>query len=437
MAGAIVQRRDLSESHLRTAFAMSFVGGGLLSLGFWLGSDVLAGVFGEAELGPLLRVLSVSFFFANVGATRAALFQRNLDFRGKYWITVVPYLVGYVPVGIVLAYMGFGAWSLAYATLVEKSLTMILLFVITEYPWKPGFSVRDAKDLLGFGTGNSLTTIVWYVTRNTDLFVVGRWLGAANLGFYSRASSVIKIPVTASTILVDVLFPAYSEMQDDPKRLRKAFMRSVSVAALIAYPVLAGVALAAPELIRGVFGAKWEPTIIVLQIQCIGAFFWCVDSIAGALARAKGAVYALCLRRFLFFLVSLVGAFCGTPWGIGGVAAGILGALALSYLMLSQLALRLVGGTWTEFFAAQVPALLLAAIVAGTAYGAATLLRFREYPDLVILAGVIISCGIAVAATAILTPKSRLGDGPLWARQKLEALLASRFPAFQQSGVTR
>jgi PST family polysaccharide transporter len=432
MAGAIVQRRDLTQGHLRTAFTMSLLGGGLLSVAFWAGADLLARVFGEKDLAPLLRVLSVSFFFANAGATRSGLLQRKLDFRGRYWMTVVPYLVGYVPVGITLAFLGFGAWALAYATLVEKCLTMILLFIITEYPWRPAFSTRDAKDLLGFGTGNSLNTIVWYLTRNTDLFVVGRWLGAADLGFYSRAATVIKAPVTASTMLVDVLFPAYAEIQDDAKRIRMAFTRSVCVAALIAYPVLAGMFVAAPELVRGLFGAKWEPTIIVLQIQCVGAMFWCIDSLAGALARAKGAVYALCLRRIVFFLACFAGAFCGTPWGIGGVALGVAAAMFLSYVMLSHLALRLIEGTWKDLVAAQWPGLILAAIVAATAYGTAEILRSREYPDLVVLAGIMLSCGGAVGATAILTPRSRLGDGPLWARQKMEILLAQRFSAFQR-----
>jgi PST family polysaccharide transporter len=278
---------------------------------------------------------------------------------------------------------------------------------------------------------------VWYLTRNVDLFVVGRWMGAAELGFYSRAASLIKAPVMASTILIDVLFPAYAAMQDDPKRLRMAFLRSVSVAALIAYPLLAGMFLAAPELVRGIFGPKWEPSIIVLQIQCIGALFWSINSLAEALVNATGAVYAMSLRRVIFFSAVSAGAFYGTQWGVQGVAVGVTAAVALWYFLLSHLALRLVEGTWKEFFVAQVPALILATIVAVTAYGTATLLRFRGYPDLLVLAGIIVSCGIAVAATVILTPKSRLGDGPLWARQKLEGLVAARFPAFQQSGVIR
>ncbi len=427
MAEAIVQRRELNEDHYRTAFTLSVAAGGLLSVSVWMGAEVLAGVFGEAELGPLLRILSVAFFFSSVGTTRMGVLQRNLDFRSKYWVAVVPYIAGYAPVGITLAYLDFGPWALAYAILVERCLSMILLFVLTEHPRNPGFSLREAKDLLGFGTGYSINTIVWYFTRNTDLFVVGRWMGPAALGFYSWASSLIKAPVMASTILVDVLFPAYAEIQDEPERLKTAFMRSVSVAALIAYPLLAGMFLVAPELVRGVFGARWEPTVGVLQIQCVGALVWCINSLSEAAVRAKGAVFALMSRRLLFSVVLFAGAFFGVLWGIEGVASGVVGALLVWYLLLSHLTLRLVDGSWKDLLLAQSSGLMLATIVAAVAYGMTALLRSRGYPDLVILGSTIICCGLAVAATAILVPKTKLSDGPLWARHKVEVLWDQRF----------
>ena len=271
-----------------------------------------------------------------------------------------------------------------------------------------------------------------YVSLNGDYFVVARYLGAASLGLYTRAYQLMSLPIRqVSNVITAVLFPAFAEIQSEPARLRRAYLGSVSVAALATFPLLTGVAVAAPEILRGILGPSWQGATVAVQVLCVGGFCKTIQALSSALTRAKGAVYLQAARNLLYAFAVIAASLIGKSWGIEGVAVAMVGAMVLMYLMMAHLGLKLVNTGWTRFFAAQRPAALLALLVAIAAYGTASVLRQSQLPDLVTLAGVVAVAGVTCAIVAWVFPRRRLDGATLWAIERIEESWSRRSSALK------
>jgi O-antigen/teichoic acid export membrane protein len=152
---------------------------------------------------------------------------------------------------------------------------------------------------------------------------------------------------------------------------------------------------------RGVYGAKWEPAAAPLRILCIGGFFLCVHNLGDSLARAKGANAARFWRHSLYAIGVFVAARIGVNYGMEGVAWGVSASLCLQNLLMAQLANSLIGGTWSDFFAAQAPGALLAVVTGAATWLFAGALHAAHLPDLAfaIIAG---GFGMVVSLVALM-----------------------------------
>ena len=98
-------------------------------------------------------------------------------------------------------------------------------------------------------------------------------------------------------------------------------------------------------------------------------------------------MYQKFVYNTVFLLAMLTGAFIGTRWGISGVAAGVVSATAVAYVLMSRLTLRLTQTGWRPFLAAQRPAVVLSCAAAATAIPTAGLLRASGFGPLIVLIG--------------------------------------------------
>ena len=406
MAPTLIQRRTLGEEHIRVAFSISLVMGILLCGSVWVLAPLGGSFFRSPETVPVLRLLGASFLFASIGATVGALLQRQLDFRRLFWTDVLSYVGGYAVIGILLAACGFGVWALAWACLLQTFLKTCLTVGLAGRPVRLGFGLREAKGLFASGSGMSATRLVLHAARNLDYLVVGRFLGAEALGLYTRAYQLMVLPIFHfSGVLNAVLFPAYAEIQDQQERLRRVFLSNIRVVAIIVFPLLAGMAVVAPELVAVLFGSRWSAMTPILQVLCIGGVFLTIHNLGDSLACAKGAIRQRFQRHLVYAFAVWGMTFYGIQWGPMGAAAGVVLALVLQYLLMAQLCLRLVGSGWRDFWSAQGLGVALASLVALTAQSTALGMRWLDAAHWTVLAASVTSSAVVSILVAFRVPR--------------------------------
>jgi PST family polysaccharide transporter len=420
---AVVQRLDLRDAHLRSAFTISVLLGLLLGSVIWLAAPLLAVFFRLEGLTPLLRALAFVFPVQGLAVVADSLMQRELRFRGLAVVEILTVATGYGVAGVPLAALGFGAWALIGAHLTQNVLRTILLFALRPHPVRPLLAPRACADLLYFGGGYTASSVSNYVAGQGDNLVVARWLGAEALGEYGRAYQLMAGPAVLFGNLLDrVLFPTMAQLQGQPERLAEAYRRGISLVALVMLPTSALLMLLAPELTQLVLGSEWGAVVLPLQILAAGMLFRTSYKLSDSLVRATGAVYRRSWRQAVYAVAVLAAAWVGQFGGLPGVALAVLATLGLNFLLMAHLSLKEAEMSWRCFAAAHLPGLALGALVGVNGWAVVALLRPLDLPPVLVLAGT--AAGVLPALLlAVWLPGVFLGEDGRWMMRKLAAYL--------------
>ncbi len=288
LVDALVQRKELEREHLDAAFWTTIGFAVVLTLLLAALAVPIAMLLGKEELAPVLLVLSLSIPIASTSLVQRGLLTREMKFRSLTLRSLCAITVGGV-CGVTAAFSGFGVWSLVVQNLAGVTTGTLVLWRVTDFRPRFAFSYRHCRDLLGFGSNVVGYRLLIYFTRHVDEFLIGAFLGPAALGLYTVGYRMLRMLIQITSSLIDrVSFPLYSKLQDKPTRLKAAFYKSTTFAALIAFPVFLGAAVLAPQVVEVLFGPKWDESIPVMQLLALFGLVQVLTYLNGTTIKALG-----------------------------------------------------------------------------------------------------------------------------------------------------
>jgi O-antigen/teichoic acid export membrane protein len=321
LGAAIIQRKLVTELDRSTVFWTTVAVGGLFAAGGVAVSPLVADFFSTPQVKPLVAALSIGFLVTAVGQTQTALLTREMQFRSLELRGIAANLAG-AAAGIGLAVGGFGPWAIVGQSLCSGAVSSVLLWFVS--PWRPQlvYSFASLRSLGSFGMKTFFSRILVYLNFQGDNLLVGRYLGSAPLGAYTVAYNVMYLPISrVTTPASNVLYTAFSRIQDDARRMGEAWLRVNLMTAALLVPASLGLAVTASDFVPVVFGQRWHAAAPVLAILSLGG-------VAQSLQMFNGPVYQACGKpglflRFMFFstTVTFGGFVIGIHWGLLGVAA--------------------------------------------------------------------------------------------------------------------
>jgi PST family polysaccharide transporter len=357
---ALIQRRELTRAHLQAAFWGSLIVGLMLMVVLLLAAPLVAAAYADAALVPLAVALAGNFPLVALATVPIRLLERELRFgRLALAETVALVLGGIVALG--LASRGWGVWSLVGQTLAASCATAVAAWCLVPTRVRemglPTGEARDAAcELFRFGRSLVGINVLTFVARNADTALIGRVLGAHALGYYALAYRMMLLPLqNISWALGRALFPALAQLPD-PASVRRAYRRVVEGIATVAFPMMIGMAIVAPEAIRLLYGPKWERAVFAARVLCGVGALQAIGTTIGPLCLSQGRPDIL-LRWNLIFVPILIGSIAlGLPWGIEGVAVTYAGASLAAWYFSHALANRTIALPMGDFLRALAPA---------------------------------------------------------------------------------
>jgi PST family polysaccharide transporter len=317
---AIIQRAELEPEHLDTAF-WTGVMTGVVTTGLGIaGAKFIAGFFDDPLLAPILGWISVSFVISALSNTQISLLQRQLSFKSLAASLIAADFVGSV-VAVIMALTGFGVWSLVAQVVINDLAATIILWRVCG--WRPRFRFSPChfKDLFSFGSSVVGARMVNFFKRRSDDLLIGYFMGATALGYYSIAYQMLLVITRLLLNVINaVALPAFSRLQHNPDEMRRAFSTATSYASLIAFPAFLGLSLMASELIPTFYGPQWAPSIPVLQILGLSGILQALFFFNGPVIMAAGKpAWNFALTAFQS-VASLIAFSIAVRWGIEAVA---------------------------------------------------------------------------------------------------------------------
>lgn len=397
ISNAIIHRQDATKDQLSSLYWLNILAGTILFFVVCASTPLVVRFYHEPGLYNLLYLTAVIFLITPFGQQFQILMQKELRFNELAKIEIAASIVNST-VAIGLAFSGFGVYSLIWGQLAGTTTKVLMLRRTGFRNWRPGFhfSSRDLRGYLSFGLYQMGEKTINYLNSNLDYLLIGSMLGAKSLGYYTLAYNLIIKPSTMiNPVITKVAFPVFSRVQNETDRLKKGYLKVLQLLSTVNFPMMAGLAVVAPIAVPVIFGEKWLPSIILIQILAIVGSLRSTGNPVGSLMLAKGRADLGFKWNLTLMITQIPGLYLGAKLdGTVGVAIAFAILMCIysvfNYIILIR---TMLGPCLHEYITSMWPSLWMSGIMAAVVLFSMVFLQ--NLPDLFILITQVL-CGTAV-----------------------------------------
>lgn len=379
---ALIQKKRPTQIDYSTIFywnmGMAIVMYSLL----YIASPAIARFYNIPLLCPVLRVQGLVLFVYAFNIVQANLLRKQFRFKALSIVTIIASVVS-LCCTIVLAYKGYGVWSLVAKNLIATGLTSIIFWFYVK--WRPSwsFSWASFKELFGFGFYMFLSNLVTSFSSKLQGLLIGKVYNPSTMGYYSKASGTEGIAsTTISQILDQVTYPLYAEAQDNLQRLGSIVKRLVVSLSYVSFPVLFILLLTAKPLFVLLYSEKWLQSVPYFQVLCIGGLATCLQSVnfhsISAIGKSKVTFVWTMIKRCVG-IACIVGGL--VLFGMKGILAGAVINAWFAYFVNMGLVSKHIGYKWYQQIKDLSPVLIASIACAFICYCIGRLLHHGMYFD--------------------------------------------------------
>jgi PST family polysaccharide transporter len=363
LGSAIVQAKAVSPDALSSAFWLNGAVGLALMLAAIAAAPFVAAFYDNPEIEDLVMALAVTLFASALNAVPSAILYKAMNFAALAKARVLATVIGSA-IAVAMAASGYGVWSLVAQPITGAVVNLAVTWRLARWLPRLAYSFQAVRPLIAFSAAVLTNSILHYASRNTDHLLIGRYLGSQPLGYYAMAYQLMLYPMNqVASVIIRVLFPTLSQLQDDMDQFRRAYLKSVSVITLVTFPMMLGLFAVAPDFIAVVFGEKWQPMETVLRILSIAGLIQSAITGLSTILLAIGRTTTIVVLGTIGSALTIGAFFVGLPWGIEGVAA----AYTMVFLLFSEFYLayvfRIVGIRLADYHRALARPAIAAAIM--------------------------------------------------------------------------
>jgi O-antigen/teichoic acid export membrane protein len=356
---------------------------------------------GAQGLGLVMRGVSLMILTTGLCRIHEARLTHNMDFRPLAIRSFLSVIAGGA-VGIGMAMSGYGVESLIAQQLVTSLSEFALLWSIVK--WKPGFAVSKAslKEILHYSKYVALTATTNFANQNSDQFFVTYYLGAAASGFYATGKRITNtLNIVISTALLRVSLPAFSRLQDDEKELQTTYLHSTALTAMITAPLFVGLAVLSRDVVLLLLGAKWLPSVPVMQIITVIGFLTSIGYYNQSIMLVRNKPQWQAKLTLLYAVTNIAAFFAFTRYGLIYTALAFATRALLLFPVSVWCALKLISLRGRDYVAALVPSLLSSLVMALAVLGARGLLQ--DVPVIVRVTALVLAGAVVYAVVLFFT----------------------------------
>jgi teichuronic acid exporter len=306
----IIQQKEEDEKTINSIFWFSLGLGIALFLIIYFFADSIALYYEMPQLSDILVITGLSLILGMVGTIPNALLLKRLEFKVINIRNIVIALFSGV-IGIVLAYNGFGVWSLVIQQIVNGALGVIVALLLVKWLPKLIFCKEQFMKSFHFGKYMFLASFIDGIYSRLDVFLIGKLFSFSSLGLYTRAQTLDgTVSGLSASSLLNVLFPTIAKIKDETEKLKDIYLTYFEHITFVFCLLSSILYLSAEPLFFYLFGERWLPSADFFKILVLSSFAYPLSSLMLSIIEARGNsknfLYADIIKKVIFFPAYLI-----------------------------------------------------------------------------------------------------------------------------------
>ena len=364
LSQSLIRKQDCSTQDFSTVFYVNLVIGLACYVIIWITAPYIAGFYKKPELVSLIRVAAVAIIIGSVTLIQQTILIKDVDFKLITKSSVYGTFVSGVT-SLLLAYFGFGVWSLVWRTIINQAVRSAMLWNQNRWYPKLYFSKLILKDHFAFGSNILLISIVGALYKNFYNLIIGKNYSDKVLGYYTNADQYSLMPSsTISSITNKVSYPVLSEMQNDNVRLKAGINKLITTVMYISFILMFGLAAIAKPLFVIILGEKWLPSVLMFQVLCIAYAISPMHIINHNIMKIKGRSDLFLKTEIIKYIIFTPLLVLGAFYGITVLIAGIVFFYWIGFIVNAIYSRKLIGYSFIDQSLHFLPALGIAIVPA-------------------------------------------------------------------------
>ena len=346
---ALIRKKDATDEDYNTSFIANLVMSILLYALIFIGSPFIADFFNRQELISLTRVSSLSMIIGALALVQQTILTKRIDFKAQTKITIVASVSSGV-IGIAMALMGFGVWSLVVQQLSSQAIRTVLLWFVNRWVPKLRFSSASFHELFGFGWKMMVSSVISAVWKELYQVVVGKFYSPATLGQYTRSKHFSTLFSNNLTNVVQrVTYPVLSNIQDDKERMVAAYRKIIKITMFVTAISMFFLGAISEPLLYCLIGPKWHEAATYLPLICISGTLYPLHAINLNMLKVQGRSDLFLVLEIIKQIIGLAPLFVGAFVGIMQMLYVNIATGIISYFLNSYYSGKLLGySSWMQ-----------------------------------------------------------------------------------------
>ena len=333
-------------------------------------------------LKDVLRVQGLILFIYAFNIIQRNQLKKNLNFKIIAIVSIVTSVVSLL-VTVLMAYHGFGVWSLVVQNMLIAGIPAIVFWFVIK--WRPiwTFSWASFRELFSFGFYMFLTHLINRFGQQIQGLLIGKVYNPSTMGYYSKANGVERLVSNSiSQVMTQVTYPLYASVQDQRERMINMIKRLTMTLSYFTFPIMFIMILLAKPMFIFLYSDRWVASIPYFQVLCIAGLPNCLQSVnlqtISAIGKSRTMFYWTVLKRVVGIGSIVLGLML---FGMKGLLAGVIINSWFAYFVNISLVSKHIGYRWTTQLKDLLPVTLASAAVAAVCYGAGSILHLGMYAD--------------------------------------------------------
>jgi len=265
---SLIRTSNPTNDDYTTVFYFNLVGSIIIYVIIFFCSPYIADFYKQDLLKDVIRCYCLIFIINAFSSIQYTRLSKQMEFKKELTIAIPSIIISSI-VGITMAYLSYGVWSLVFSALTQSLLASIQLWIRSD--WKPSwnFDVKKFNEHFHYGYKLTISGLLDTIIVNIYPILIGKFFAPAQVGFYNRADSLRQLPVNnISAVLNKVTFPLFAQVKDDDVRLKEIYKRIMQMVIFFVSPILLILAALGDPLFRFLFTEKWLPAVPYFKILC-------------------------------------------------------------------------------------------------------------------------------------------------------------------------
>jgi teichuronic acid exporter len=381
---ALIRKKECTQTDYSTVFFYNLIVGVIFFTALFFSAPAIGRFFNEPDLKSIVQLLGLILIIDSLSSIQRTILIKRINFKLQARISVI-ISIGSGIIAIIMAFNGFGVWSLVVQRISRQALNSVFLWLWNR--WKPilVFSKQSFRELFGFGGKLLLVGLIDTFYNNIYYIVIAKYFSALELGYYARAETFKNLTSqNLNGVISRVSYPVLSSMQNDIPMLKKNYQKLIRSTMFITFILMLGMVAVAEPMVISLIGEKWRPSIIYLQMLCFVGMMYPLHALNLNMLMVQG-------RSDLFLKLEIIKKILAAPiiilgiiWGIKIMIAGMIVFSFIAYYLNSYWSGKMIGYSIKQQLKDILPSFFMSLVMAGFVFGFGFLLPFNPLLKLII-----------------------------------------------------